>query len=143
MRAPQNVSESVRRLNPEIYGSPCAFVATVSPEPPKPRAKKRIRQSSKTMNKLESEFYGRLKRLWEVVHYEPMRIKLCNGVVYIPDFMVVGPTGTVVFYETKGNQPIQDDSSVKIKMAAQQYPRFKFVLVWKENGKWNEQVILP
>ncbi len=114
---------------------------------PSTYSKKRVRQSSRTMNKLETEFYERLKLSFDNVYYEPMRMKLCNGVAFIPDFMVIRKISdsctSVVFFEVKGNQPIQDDASVKIKMAAQQYRLFKFVLCWKKDGQWREQSILP
>ena len=30
-----------------------------------------------------------------------------------------------------------------LKMAAHKYPWIKWVLVWKENGEWREQTVLP
>lgn len=140
MKPPQNVSEAVRRLNPSLYGVGLAKIAPT----PVSGSRKRIRQSSRVMNQLESIFFELLKQKYfpSTVYYEPMRMRLCNGVVYLADFMVVDSSNKVIFYEVKGNQQIQDDASVKIKMAAQQYPCFRFVLVWRDYGEWREQEIL-
>jgi len=144
---PQNPTDSVRKLNPHLYLPMTPSLVDV-PIGTQARVRKRIRQSQKTMNKLEAEFYEKLKSIYSNVYYEPMRMRLCNGVVFIPDFMVVQKIAdgctAVKFFEVKGNQKIQDDASVKLKMAAQQYRLFWFWLVWKEkNGEWKEQAVLP
>lgn len=110
------------------------------------KVKKRLRQSSRTMNKLESDFQDHLKALHanENIYYEPIRLALGSGVVYIPDFLVINALQIpqVTFFEVKSNRPIEDDSSVKMKVAAHQYPLFKFILVWREGVEWQEQEIL-
>lgn len=111
---------------------------------------RRIRQNHKPLlNKLESEFFC-LKLVppfessgWRVVA-QSVRFMLANGLWYKPDFMKVGDDSDspMVAYEVKGPHSFRGGFE-NLKMAAHQYPWIKWVLVWKENGQWQEQVVLP
>lgn len=66
-----------------------------------------------------------------IVHeyrYEPIKLKLCDGTYYIPDYMVLMADGSVYFDECKGSwkAPNQAKSRLKLKMAAELYPWFTF-----------------
>lgn len=120
------------------------------PEPPKA---KRIRQSSKPLlNKLETEFFNRIKDKYP--NFPPVRpqaktYRLCNGVRYSPDFTASSwpyddNMAKETAWEVKGKKAF-DGSLEKLKMAAHEYPEIRWLLVWKDKntGEWQEQVVLP
>lgn len=148
---PQNVSESTRRLNPHLY----YYLRVVKkkdgslewrdddPKPPK-----RIRQSTKPlMNKLETEWHDMLKLRHRIVVAQSLRFMLGNGIWYKPDF-IAWPSGLesqdirMRAFEVKG--PFAHRGGFEnLKVAAHKYPQIKWTLVWKEDGKWKEQTVLP
>ena len=101
-------------------------------------------QVKRSLNKLETEFekYLEVKKLaldcHDVVYhsFEPVKLRLGPNwkTSYCPDFMVMDSHGFVTFYEVKGFW--EDDARVKIKVAAEMYPLFRFVAVQKKNGAW-------
>lgn len=132
----------VRARNPHLFagGDVRPMVATVAAAAPK----KRLRQSSKpVMNKLESDYYKVLQRVFPgcEIKIQAMKLKLATGLNYTPDFIVFGHTHLVAI-ETKGKW-IDGDSIPKLKMAAATWPMIKFRLVWREGSIWHEQGILP
>ncbi len=70
--------------------------------------------------------------------YEPIKLRLADKTFYTPDFMVVLADMTIEFHEVKGSwkAPHQDDARVKIKVAAEQFPLFRFVAAVKVKGEW-------
>ncbi len=62
--------------------------------------------------------------------YEAMKLRLADNTHYTPDFFLTFPD-RFEFHETKGFK--RTSGMLKIKMAAQQYPHFRFVMV--EAGK--------
>lgn len=91
------------------------------------------------MNKLEASYAQHLearKHLKEIVRwkFDPFGLKLADKTYYHPDFMVVFETH-IEIHETKGF--MRDDANVKLKVAASQFPEFKFVLVKKLKGQWD------
>jgi len=133
---PQQVSESVRRRNPHLYGT--AFGGDyIPPDPPKPR---RIRQSTKPlMNKLEGEWLAFYGKWFPVIYPQSIRFKLANGVWYKPDFIALKE---MTCWEIKGPHAFRGGFE-NLKVAAHQYTEFKWVLCWKADGGWKEQVVLP
>lgn len=114
--------------------------------------KKRIRQSSKPLlNKLEWDFFDsvlRPKYGMLNIHTQAMRFKLGNGIWFKVDFVVfdVSTTciteGSVRAYEVKG--PFAHRGGFEnLKVAASLYLQIIWYLVWKENGQWQEQRVLP
>jgi hypothetical protein len=105
------------------------------------------------MNGTEQEY----ARLLEVRHragellwyrYEPVKLRLADRTYYTPDFLVVANDMTLELHEVKHARAGQrtyytDDSRVKIKVAAEQYPMFSFVGVTKraksDGGGWSEE----
>ena len=143
---PQQVSESVRRLNPHLYSAlnSHSVAPTTHPDPSGGiKTPKRIRQSSKPLlNKLETEWGEALKSAYSNPVPQAVGFRLGNGVVYWPDFVSLE---CCMAWEVKGNQPIQDDSVVKIKVAARLFPGITWILVWKDKvtKDWCTQKVLP
>jgi hypothetical protein len=125
------------------------------PAPPRPQSK-RIRQDSKPLlNKLEQEFYDRLTGILSLnndktlVRAQAKRYKIGNGVWYKPDFTASWWTckgeeidTTETAWEVKGPFAYRGGLEA-LKTAAHQWPEVAFYLVWKENGEWKEQRVLP
>ncbi len=102
---------------------------------------KRIRQSSKPpMNKLEQEWFEELKRKQPSDYLcQSIRFMLANGLWYKPDVVCFHMQ---TCWEVKG--PFAHRGGFEnLKMAAHKYPWFRWKLIWKENGKWQEQEVLP
>lgn len=93
------------------------------------------------MNRTEAEYSQLLEvqRLsGEIVawRFEAYKLRLACNTHYTPDFVVQLPTGEIELHETKactaaGKFLCQDDAKVKIKVAAEQYPEFRFVMAGK------------
>lgn len=69
-----------------------------------------------------------------IVRFEKITLVLASGVRYTPDVWVVLRTGEVVCYEVKGF--MQEDARVKLRVAAQSFPEFSFVLVYWKAKAW-------
>lgn len=105
------------------------------------RNERKIRAMAQThiqgrMNGTEAKFADVLKEDPSVAlfRFESIKLRLADNTFYTPDFMVVNAGGLVAFYEVKGFW--RDDARVKIKVAAELYPEFKFVAVQLKQGKW-------
>jgi hypothetical protein len=77
-------------------------------------------------------------RAWS---YEPMKLRLADKTYYSPDFLVVLGNGEMELHETKGFW--QDDARVKIKVAAEQFPWFRFAAFTVEKGRFLREDIPP
>jgi hypothetical protein len=84
--------------------------------------------------------------LW--YRYEPVKLRLADKTFYTPDFLVVAVDMTLELHEVKHARAGQrtyytDDSRVKIKVAAEQYPMFQFVgatkRARKDGGGWDRE----
>jgi hypothetical protein len=70
-----------------------------------------------------------------IAHYEfeKIKLKLADNTFYTPDFWVVLSDGRIEFHEVKamtakGVVLAEDDAKVKIKVAAEQFWQFDFVI---------------
>lgn len=86
------------------------------------------------MNKLETSFamlQESRKRAGKIVlwRYERFTLKLADDTRYTPDFYVLELDGSVSLIEVKGF--MRDDALVKLKVAASQFPEFRFYLFQK------------
>ncbi len=94
-----------------------------------------------TMNKTEAAYAEVLESRCaggEIVSYrfEAYKLRLADNTHYTPDFVVQMPDGTIQLHEvkactSKGVMLCEDDAKVKIKVAAEQYPEFSFVMCGK------------
>jgi len=84
------------------------------------------------MNQAEAEYADLLqaRKLAEQIHewyFEAVTLKLAKLCTFTPDFMVYCGNGEIEFVDVKGGGPIDDKSVVKIKVAAEKFPQFRFV----------------
>ena len=105
--------------------------------------KPRFYLRSQGMNKLEAEYaqlLGLLKHGGSILdwRYEPIKLRLAHNTFYTPDFLVIQSDG-FEFHETKGF--MRDDAAVKLKVAAQTYPWFTFILVQKSKSGFSYKTI--
>ena len=90
------------------------------------------------MNKTEQAYAAHLallQRAGEIADYrfEPLKLRLADKTFYTPDFAVVR-ADCLELHEVKGFW--EDDARVKIKVAAAQYPWFRFVAVQRKRQQW-------
>ena len=76
--------------------------------------------------------YGHIKKY----RFEAIKLRLADQTTYTPDFQVVTLEGNVEFHEVKGGF-IREDAWIKLKIAAELYPEFKFHLWQWIKGQWN------
>ncbi len=92
-----------------------------------------------TMNRTEAAYAAHLEQLilaGDVVSYIFECVRLVIGTkrcTYMPDFMVILPTGVIEFHEVKGY--FRDDARVKIKAAAKQFHWFAFKAATRQSKK--------
>lgn len=86
------------------------------------------------MNKTEAAYASMLEmkeRAGEIQGYvyEKVKLRLASNTYYTPDFMVLDKEGYIEFHEVKGR--LRDDALVKFKVAAEQFPWARWVMVRK------------
>ena len=91
------------------------------------------------MNKTEQAYAALLeqrKQAGEIHHYqfEAMALKLAKLTTYTPDFFIINADGTIEFIEIKGFW--HQAGRIKIKMAAELHPWFRFVAVQYKKKEW-------
>lgn len=141
---PQNVSASVRKLNTHLYG-PDSQLGAVNPS--LVVEAKRIRQDSKPlMNKLETEWLNRLREVYPNVqiHSQEWRVKIGNGAWFKVDHCAF-IEGKWTAWEVKGPKEGKNVARglLALKCASKSFPEVEWILVWKQNGIWSQQIVLP
>jgi len=133
-QARNSKSESFKKLNPHLF----------TPNAPMVTAAAMVRQSSKPLlNQLETEFLGHLRGFgWKIILCQSVKLRLGNGVWYTPDFITSGDGDDypLVVWEVKGEH-VWEDSIVKLKVAAGQYPFAEWRLAHKCRGMWEYQLV--
>lgn len=142
-------SETFRRLNPHVFGpqtNPGAVVAAMEQSIATPV--KRIRQREEEtplLNKLETAFLAELTFTLPgvKVHAQSWRVKIARSSWFKVDFCAC-VDGQWVAWEVKGNKGKNiDRGKLALKVAASAYPEVKWFLVWRIDGQWQRQEILP
>ena len=98
----------------------------------------------KGRTRLEERYANHLKLLQiagEIADFreQAFRLRLADGAFYKPDFLVILPDGLVEFHETKGYW--EEAARVRIKVAAELYPWFRFKAVQWKQGQWTIEEI--
>jgi len=106
----------------------------------------RIRQSQKPkLNKLELEYQVVLVNTagveTETIVAQGMRFELGTGIWYKPDFTCI-IDGRFTCIEVKGPHAFRGGFE-NLKVAARSYHWMQWILVWKKDGQWQTQTILP
>ena len=148
----------IQKLRAKFPNAPESFFARQADGLPAPRVAptspgRRVRQSARPLlNGLETEWQNVLKVQYpdRIIHAQDKRYRLANGLWYKPDFTALVVDLSLVAevslretaWEVKGPFAFRGGFE-NLKMAASTFPDVKFVLVWKDAGRWKEQIILP
>lgn len=96
------------------------------------------------MNETEKKYAQmlELKKRGGVIHdwkFEPIKLRLAEGLYYIPDFLVIYHDAQFIFefHEVKGAF-IRRSGLNKFQMAREAFPWFTFRMMQYENWQWNE-----
>lgn len=100
-------------------------------------------------SKLERDWAGQLvlmRRGGLLEHWvhQGISVRLADGARYTPDFLVITREREVELHEVKGF--MREAANVRLKVAAQLYPWFKFVLVRRgkgAHGQWTCDEVKP
>lgn len=71
--------------------------------------------------------------------YEAVTLRLADGVRYTPDFLVRLPHGRMRLVEVKGH--MREAARVRLRVAAEMYPDFTWLLVWARKGKFEPELL--
>lgn len=102
----------------------------------------KARRVAGRMNQTEAE-YERLFLGRNVHGFEEITLRLGDDCRYTPDFFVVADDGVLEFHECKGFW--REDAKVKIRVAAEKYPMFRFRAFRKlpKGGGWERESFGP
>ena len=92
------------------------------------------------MNRLEADYHAHLelRRLAGEVssfHFEALKIRLADRTWLTLDFVVLTSEGFLEFHEVKGGH-WEKDSRSKTKIAAENFPEFRFLVARRVRGEW-------
>ncbi len=76
--------------------------------------------------------------------HEAITLQLAEGSRFTPNFFVVLPNGEIELQEVKGY--MREAANVRLKVAARQFPWFRFVLVRRGHGargQWTADEVAP
>jgi len=114
------------------------------------RAKGVVAPKPRGMNKTEATYSRRLEAeklagriaWWQ---FEPVKLRLADNCTLAPDFMTMDPDGFITMVDTKaywasaGKVGVTDYSLVKLKVAAEAFPMFRFIMTWQKDHIWEER----
>lgn len=107
------------------------------------------KHGSRQPNKTEAEFASRYLEMWRVAGaiasygYESVTLKLANDCRLTPDWNGVDRLGRTFFWECKGPHA-EEDSIIKLKLAARLFPHYEFSLCRRhKGGEWTIVRVLP
>jgi hypothetical protein len=115
----------IGHLHPAIAGGKSRERELLDSLEPKPSSK----APADGMTKLERAFAEMLATQDLQFWTQSIKFRLAGRTWYTPDFMVIS-RGWLVFVEVKGF--MRDDAAVKLKVAAEMYPCFRWLLVYRD-----------
>ena len=112
---------------------------------PRRKAQARVRHTPGEMNGTERAYHDLLSKMKAEgkIHdfkFESQKFRLADRTWYTPDFCVIPNDMFIEFHEvkamtTKGKVLCEDDARVKIKVVAEMFPEYRFVVVAKRPQK--------
>jgi hypothetical protein len=121
--------------------------------PVQQRARGRVGKAAerREMNKTERRYHDHLEeeqRAGRIAgfKFESIKLRLADNTSITIDFMVIGIDGFIEFHDTKalwkstGKPGVKEDAQIKMKIAAEQFPWFYFLIVWEEHGIWKSRM---
>lgn len=122
----------------------------------RPGIRPRRRHERGVMNKVEhayAEVLAIKAHQQEILcaRFECVKLRLADDTTFTPDFFVTYPDH-FEFHEVKPTKKVkgsgreirevpyfEEDARIKVKIAAEQYPEFLFVTVWKTHEGWQRE----
>ena len=92
------------------------------------------------MNKLEADF-EKTFLIGKPHGFEQIKLRLADKTYVTLDFWVLDDDDVLAFEEVKGFW--QEDARIKIKMAAEQFPMFRFRAWRRVKGTWQRETFGP
>ena len=109
---------------------PCAAVGAVA------RSDRMNKTEARRAAHLEALRVAGLIKRWD---FQPMKLRLADYCYLTPDFRVVLTTGEIELEDVKGRKGAKyyctEDSKIKIRIAAEMHPMFRFTIVWELKGE--------
>ncbi len=107
------------------------------------REKPKRKQQGRGENQLERDFERHLHQWFRVNHIwvKPMVLRIGPVMTFEPDFMVFDEMDCETYViDTKG--PISwEDSRIKIKITAEKFPMWKWLIVTRPGGAWRAKEV--
>lgn len=149
MDIPTKVTDSVKRLNPHLYGGSTIEqkqAAKPSDQPGACQVSKSVSVATvDKLNKTEARYLQWLKRTQPHcrIGIQDITLRLANGVRYTADFSTWdSQESKLTLHEVKGF--MRDDAWVKLKVAAHEFPMYDFLLVTAgQAGAWKIMEVKP
>lgn len=116
-----------------------AWAKAIAEQTPIATAERRRPSDVPEMNATERRYADRLRTLVDAGEvlwfaFNEVRLRVGVGAYYKPDFFVQYADGRIECHETKGFE--REAAMVRIKAAANLFPRIAFVLVKRQGGQW-------
>lgn len=116
----------------------------------KTRARGKTEPRPRVMNKAERKYNAHLageKAAGRIIDhkFEACKLRLADNTTITMDFLVIDCDGFVEFHDIKAKWSgqagphLEDDFSAKVKVAAELFPYFRFLVVWDESGVWKQR----
>lgn len=111
------------------------------------KARARPKRNHGQMNKTEARYLEQIIKPallcgdYVSARFESIKLRLADRTFYTPDFQVITKDGEIEFHEVKGGF-IEDDAMVKFKVAAEQYPEFRWILVQQKTVKSGWSILI-
>jgi len=136
--SPQEFEAAQRRQAAKLIGTLAPKVETPATLPA-PKARPPTEEDR--LNKTERQFLRILQtRGFKMIRIQAITLKLAWDCRYTPDFYTLSHDGQMTFWEVKGGY-IREDASIKLKMAANKFTEYKFILAQKNEHRWREEVV--
>lgn len=140
----EQLAARAKKLAAGATKSPKATNRTAQAKKARPRPQHTPGRMNKTEARYQQEVIEPRLRSGEYrsARFEAIKLRLADRTFYTPDFAVVNDaTGEIELHEVKGYW--EEDARVKIKVAAHQYPEYRFIAIQHQKGQWKTEEFSP